>query len=213
MQEVFLRAYDGLMLSIGQPLVFDFHGQNLKATVHGVHNLDVGGGGGMAAQRTGILTQESEVNWLKNPESAIKLKSSAKKSRPNAILAPNFKFEDMGIGGLDSEFSAIFRRAFASRIFPPGLVDKLGITHVKGAPPCFLRAQASELTRLAIQVSYYTDLPAPARRLSLPPSLTVLIGADILRQSHGATDRQDAQREGAQDCQRPRDPQQVRRPV
>lgn len=51
---------------------------------------------------------------------------------PNAILAPNFKFEDMGIGGLDSEFSEIFRRAFASRVFPPGLVEKLGIQHVKG---------------------------------------------------------------------------------
>jgi hypothetical protein len=53
----------------------------------------------------------------------------------NAILAPNFKFEDMGIGGLDTEFSAIFRRAFASRIFPPGLVEKLGIQHVKGTRP------------------------------------------------------------------------------
>lgn len=51
---------------------------------------------------------------------------------PNAILAPNFKFEDMGIGGLDQEFSAIFRRAFASRVFPPAIVEKLGITHVKG---------------------------------------------------------------------------------
>lgn len=51
---------------------------------------------------------------------------------PNAILAPNFKFEDMGIGGLDTEFSEIFRRAFASRVFPPGLVEKLGIQHVKG---------------------------------------------------------------------------------
>lgn len=38
----------------------------------------------------------------------------------------------MGIGGLDTEFSAIFRRAFASRIFPPLLVEKLGIQHVKG---------------------------------------------------------------------------------
>jgi vesicle-fusing ATPase len=38
----------------------------------------------------------------------------------------------MGIGGLDTEFGAIFRRAFASRVFPPGLVDKLGIQHVKG---------------------------------------------------------------------------------
>jgi vesicle-fusing ATPase len=38
----------------------------------------------------------------------------------------------MGIGGLDTEFSEIFRRAFASRVFPPGLVEKLGIEHVKG---------------------------------------------------------------------------------
>ncbi len=38
----------------------------------------------------------------------------------------------MGIGGLDKEFSAIFRRAFASRIFPPNLVERLGIQHVKG---------------------------------------------------------------------------------
>ena len=50
----------------------------------------------------------------------------------NAIVQPDFKFEDMGIGGLDSEFSGIFRRAFASRIFPPSLVQKLGIQHVKG---------------------------------------------------------------------------------
>lgn len=38
----------------------------------------------------------------------------------------------MGIGGLDAEFNEIFRRAFASRVFPPGLVQKLGIEHVKG---------------------------------------------------------------------------------
>jgi hypothetical protein len=38
----------------------------------------------------------------------------------------------MGIGGLDSEFASIFRRAFASRVFPPGVVEKLGIQHVKG---------------------------------------------------------------------------------
>ena len=38
----------------------------------------------------------------------------------------------MGIGGLDQEFGAIFRRAFASRVFPPALVEKLGISHVKG---------------------------------------------------------------------------------
>lgn len=38
----------------------------------------------------------------------------------------------MGIGGLDKEFNAIFRRAFASRVFPPELVEQLGCKHVKG---------------------------------------------------------------------------------
>ena len=48
------------------------------------------------------------------------------------LLKPDFQFQDLGIGGLDNEFSAIFRRAFASRLFPPELVVKLGIQHVKG---------------------------------------------------------------------------------
>lgn len=49
-----------------------------------------------------------------------------------ALIKPDFQFEDLGIGGLDDEFNAIFRRAFASRIFPPALVEKLGVQHVKG---------------------------------------------------------------------------------
>lgn len=32
----------------------------------------------------------------------------------------------MGIGGLDKEFSGIFRRAFASRVFPPEFIEQLG---------------------------------------------------------------------------------------
>lgn len=35
-------------------------------------------------------------------------------------------------GGLDQEFSDIFRRAFASRIFPVSVMQKMGISHVKG---------------------------------------------------------------------------------
>lgn len=49
-----------------------------------------------------------------------------------ALLRSDFKFEDLGIGGLDEEFTTFFRRAFASRIFPAHIIDKLGLTHVKG---------------------------------------------------------------------------------
>lgn len=47
-------------------------------------------------------------------------------------LIQNFNLENLGIGGLRSEFSEVFRRAFASRIFPASYVKKLGIKHVKG---------------------------------------------------------------------------------
>jgi hypothetical protein len=53
----------------------------------------------------------------------------------------------MGIGGLDDEFAAIFRRAFASRVFPPALVEKLGIQHVKGdSLPSRKKWQRSNMT-------------------------------------------------------------------
>ena len=38
----------------------------------------------------------------------------------------------MGIGGLDKEFNTIFRRAFASRVFPPEVIHQLGMKHVRG---------------------------------------------------------------------------------
>ena len=83
----------------------------------------------------GILTPETTIDFFKAADSNIRLKASAKRPPPNAIIQPDFKFEDMGIGGLDAEFGAIFRRAFASRIFPAGLVEKLGIQHVRGSSP------------------------------------------------------------------------------
>ena len=140
----FIRGFSQIVFTVGQILVFEYHGQNLKGIVKSVSVLELaaeqrrgGAGGGFPASGgrpdSGIVMEKTEVTFLKDPTSKIKIKSSAKKAAPNAVLAPNFKFEDMGIGGLDQEFSAIFRRAFASRVFPPGLVEKLGIQHVKGA--------------------------------------------------------------------------------
>lgn len=80
----------------------------------------------------GILTRQTFMNFSKDAKSGINIKASSHRPAANAIFQPDFKFEDMGIGGLDKEFSAIFRRAFASRIFPLGVIEKLGIQHVKG---------------------------------------------------------------------------------
>ena len=44
----------------------------------------------------------------------------------------DFDFEKLGIGGLDSEFNQIFRRAFASRIWPAHIIKQMGINRVRG---------------------------------------------------------------------------------
>lgn len=49
-----------------------------------------------------------------------------RKAAFRAIINPDWDFQRMGIGGLDNEFSAIFRRAFASRVFPPEFIEQLG---------------------------------------------------------------------------------------
>jgi vesicle-fusing ATPase len=119
----------------------DYHSFQMKVIIKNVECVDLTvfekpdsrtAGATSSAVARGILTPETAIIFYKAPDSNIMIKASAKRPPPNAIIQPNFKFEDMGIGGLDSEFGAIFRRAFASRIFPPGLVEKLGIQHVKG---------------------------------------------------------------------------------
>ena len=50
----------------------------------------------------------------------------------SALFRPDFSLEDLGIGGLDQEVGSIFRRAFASRVYPPELLQRMGLTHVKG---------------------------------------------------------------------------------
>ena len=80
----------------------------------------------------GILFNGTTINFYKDAKTGINIKGSNRRAAPNSVIRPDFKFENMGIGGLDTEFAAIFRRAFASRIFPPGLADKLGIQHVRG---------------------------------------------------------------------------------
>lgn len=53
-------------------------------------------------------------------------------SAHTALISPDWDFKQMGIGGLDKEFSDIFRRAFASRVFPPDVVEQMGMKHVRG---------------------------------------------------------------------------------
>lgn len=90
------------------------------------------------------------------------------------ILNPDFNFEKMGIGGLDSEFSAIFRRAFASRIFPAREIAKYGVKHVRGmllfGPP------GTGKTLMARQIGKMLNATEP-KIISGPEILNKFVGA------------------------------------
>ncbi|KAJ6242627.1 vesicle-fusing atpase [Anaeramoeba flamelloides] len=78
----------------------------------------------------GILVSQSQIKFDKKQGTLLKLKGGG--SGGSSLFKSDWNFEDMGIGGLDSEFSNIFRRAFASRVFPSNVIKKLGIKHVRG---------------------------------------------------------------------------------
>ena len=81
----FVKAFSGIILAPGQFLVFDFHGQNLKAFVKGVGLLELadeqrkGGQQGKRVDNMGILMDKTDVGFLKAGDSTIKIKSSSKK--------------------------------------------------------------------------------------------------------------------------------------
>ncbi|KAF6006783.1 hypothetical protein HII13_004864 [Brettanomyces bruxellensis] len=138
MADAFVKKFDSQILQPTQILLFEFKGNyfELRVTATQVvdladvsmENVPVSGD----IMNKGIVVQQTQVSFYKGSDGLVNLKASMKRPNVDAIIRPDFKFEDMGIGGLDNEFTSIFRRAFASRIFPPALVEKLGIQHVKG---------------------------------------------------------------------------------
>ncbi|XP_078488885.1 vesicle-fusing ATPase [Ciona intestinalis] len=76
---------------------------------------------------------ETNIMFSSAPESSILLGGKHRIRKQNAgIINPDFDFQRLGIGGLDEEFKEIFRRAFASRVLPPDVIEKMGAKHVKG---------------------------------------------------------------------------------
>ena len=79
--------------------------------------------------KLGFLTNETIIE-LSSQNRSVKIKS--KKMKARSLTKFGFKFDEMGVGGLDKEISDIFRRAFTTRCYPAEYLAKYGIKHVKG---------------------------------------------------------------------------------
>ncbi|VVC93527.1 vesicle-fusing ATPase 1-like [Leptidea sinapis] len=135
----FLIQFSNQVFTVGQQLAFAFQDKKvLSLIVKNLEAVDVqalASGANAVPRRVklGRLLPDACIQFDKAENSSLNLVGKAKGKQPRqSIINPDWDFGKMGIGGLDNEFNAIFRRAFASRVFPPEVVEQLGCKHVKG---------------------------------------------------------------------------------
>ncbi|KAI5255963.1 Vesicle-Fusing Atpase [Manis pentadactyla] len=135
----FIQQFNNQAFSVGQQLVFSFNEKLFGLLVKDIEAMDPSILKGETATgkrqkiEVGLVVGNSQVAFEKAENSSLNLIGKAKtKENRQSIINPDWNFEKMGIGGLDKEFSDIFRRAFASRVFPPEIVEQMGCKHVKG---------------------------------------------------------------------------------
>lgn len=124
------RTFASQVFTVGQKAAVEYCGNNFIFTVNTV--LVEGQQEGVTMQR-GLLTGKTAFVFEAASNSAIKIVNQ-KVTTVNSTLfkTKDFSFSKLGIGGLDKQFEDIFRRAFSSRVFPQSVVQRLGISHVKG---------------------------------------------------------------------------------
>lgn len=134
LEEAFCKKFQGFILCPSEILLFEFEGAYFQLVITSTKVIDLASTDSKGIESSKLVTNRGLVMESTHAiffSDSIKLKAS-KRAPQTSVFKPDFKFEDMGIGGLDTEFTAIFRRAFASRIFPPSVIEKMGIHHVKG---------------------------------------------------------------------------------
>ncbi|PKI69442.1 hypothetical protein CRG98_010145 [Punica granatum] len=122
------KKFNNQIMTVGQRVSFEHHGNNYIFTVN---QADVEGQVKSAPER-GMISNDTYIVFEASNASGIKIVNQREAASSNIFRQKEFNLQQLGIGGLSDEFADIFRRAFASRVFPPHVTSKLGIKHVKG---------------------------------------------------------------------------------
>ncbi|XP_043688342.1 vesicle-fusing ATPase [Telopea speciosissima] len=123
------KRFTDQVMTEGQRVSFEYHGNNYIFTVT---RANVEGQEKSNGPERGMITSDTYLVFEASNASGIKIVNQREAASSNIFRQKEFNLQSLGIGGLSAEFADIFRRAFASRVFPPHVANKLGIKHVKG---------------------------------------------------------------------------------
>lgn len=137
--QLFKKKYDGHIFINGQNIITEYEGETIIVTFKKIHIFKVNDDNvvDMNNAEIGTLTENIIINVTKPNKSTIKFTNMPPSNandidNTNEIFNAKISFEQLGIGGLDIQLNNVFRRAFASRICPSNIIEKLSIKHVKG---------------------------------------------------------------------------------
>ena len=132
--KVIKDKYSGTPMNNNHFLFFIFDGKRFtiessELEIDPLGPLNENEGGPRNLVKFGFLAQDTNVE-LVSEGTGLKIQSKVMKAK--ALTKFGFNFDEMGLGGLDTEISNIFRRAFTTRLYPAAYLEKYGIHHVKG---------------------------------------------------------------------------------
>ncbi|CAL5405843.1 vesicle-fusing ATPase-like isoform X1 [Camellia sinensis] len=123
------KRFINQVMTTGQRVTIEYHGNGYIFTVN---QAGVEGQVKSNSMERGMISPDTYIVFQASNSSGIKIVNQREAASSNIFKHKEFNLESLGIGGLGAEFADIFRRAFASRVFPPHVTSKLGIKHVKG---------------------------------------------------------------------------------
>jgi len=131
LEELFRKSLVKHFLNVSETVLIDYEGSALLLSVRGLkvveQTIDES-----IIKSFGEMDGDTEILFHVNTKVSKRLKIRSDKVKDQDLFKVEFNFEKLGIGGLDNESSTIFRRAFNSRRYPPAIIRKYGIKHVKG---------------------------------------------------------------------------------
>lgn len=123
------KRFVNQVMTIGQRVTFEYHGNGYIFTVS---QAAVEGQEKSNGIERGMFSNDTYIVFEASNSSGIKIVNQREAASSNIFKHKEFNLQSLGIGGLSAEFADIFRRAFASRVFPAHVANKLGVKHVKG---------------------------------------------------------------------------------
>ncbi|KAI8003207.1 Vesicle-fusing ATPase [Camellia lanceoleosa] len=100
----------------GQRVTIEYHGNGYIFTVN---QAGVEGQVKSNSMDRGMISPDTYIVFQASNSSGMKIVNQREAASSNIFKHKEFNLESLDIGGLSAEFADIFRRAFASRVFPP----------------------------------------------------------------------------------------------